>query len=82
MTAQADAGNDEALDWLPERAVQVGRALRPVLQAYGRDDSVAELARQAGGFAADPPLVALSAVAAAYPSTTTRVILTFTATWA
>ena len=66
MTAQADAGNDESLDWLPERAVQVGRALRPVLQAYGRDDSVAKLARQAGGFAAEPPLVALSAVAAAY----------------
>jgi ABC-type bacteriocin/lantibiotic exporter with double-glycine peptidase domain len=66
MTAQADAGSDESLDWLPKPAVQVGRALRPVLQAYGRDDSVAELARQAGGFAADPPLVAVSAVAAAY----------------
>src|SRR5690349_20866371 len=66
MTAQADAGSDPSLDWLPEPAVQVGRALRPVLQAYGRDDPVAELARQAGGFATEPPTVAVAAVGAAY----------------
>lgn len=66
MTAQADAESAESLEWLPESAVQVGRALRPVLQAYGRDDSIAELARQAGGFATEPPLVAVSAVARSY----------------
>ena len=66
MTAQADAESAESLEWLPESAVQVGRALRPVLRAYGRDDSVAELARQAGGFASEPPLVAVSAVARSY----------------
>ena len=66
MTAQADAGSTESLEWLPEPAVQVGRALRPVLQAYGRDDSVTELARQAGGFATESPLVAVSVVARAY----------------
>ena len=50
------------------RAVRVGRALQPVLTAFGRDDSLAELARQAAGFAADPPVVAITAVAAAYGS--------------
>ena len=72
MTAGADAGTgtaaaegEEPLDWLPEPAVLAGRALQPVLNAFGRDDSLSELSRQAAGFAADPPVVAITAVAAA-----------------
>jgi len=75
MTAPADPGTEESLDWLPDVAVRAGRALQPVLTAFGRDDSLAELARQAAGFAADPPVVAITAVAAAYgltPSVTSR----------
>ena len=65
-TGTAAAGGEEPLDWLPEPAVRAGRALQPVLNAFGRDDSLSELARQAAGFAADPPVVAITAVAAAY----------------
>ena len=66
MTAPADPGTQESLDWLPDVAVRAGRALQPVLTAFGRDDPLDELARQAAGFAADPPVVAITAVAAAY----------------
>ena len=52
-----DAGDPATLDWLPERAIGIGRALVPVLAAFGRDEATAELARLAGGFAADPPIV-------------------------
>ena len=65
-TGTSAAGSDESLDWLPEPAVRAGRALQPVLSAFGRDDSLSELARQAAGFAADPPVIAITAVAAAY----------------
>jgi ATP-binding cassette subfamily C protein len=66
MTAQADNGSADGLDWLPEPAVRAGLALQPVLQAFGRNEPLAELARHAAGFVADPPVVAISAVAAAY----------------
>ena len=66
MTAQTDAASEESLGWLPEPAVLAGQALQPVLAAFGRDDPVAEVARQAAGFASDPPVVAISAVAEAY----------------
>ena len=56
-----DAGDPATLDWLPERAIGIGRALGPVLAAFGRDEPTAELARLAGGFAADPPIVGVQA---------------------
>ena len=61
-----DAGDPATLDWLPERAIGIGRALVPVLAAFGRDEATAELARLAGGFAADPPIVGVQAVAASF----------------
>ena len=61
-----DAGTPATLDWLPDRAVGIGRALVPVLAAFGRDEPAAELARLAGGFADDPPIVGVRAVAASF----------------
>src|SRR4051794_13112128 len=61
-----DAGDPATLDWLPDRAVGIGRALVPVLAAFGRDEPAVELARLAGGFAADPPIVGIRAVAGSF----------------
>lgn len=63
--------SEETLGWLPERAVTIGKALAPVLAAFDRDEPLSELARQAGGFAEDPPIIGIRAVAAAYGLTTT-----------
>jgi ABC-type bacteriocin/lantibiotic exporter with double-glycine peptidase domain len=73
MTKQTDTGGEVDLTWLPEQSAHIGRALVAVLAAFDRPEPVEELARQAGGFAADPPDVGVRAVAAAYGlRTTTR----------
>ena len=56
---------DAALDRLPDAAVRIGRALLPVFEAFDRAEP-SELARRAGGFAEDPPVVGVRAVAGAY----------------
>ena len=66
MTGSVADPADPLLDPLPAAAVEVGRALRPVLETFGRAESLAELARQAGGFADDPPVVGVRAVAGSY----------------
>lgn len=65
-TPRPSEAGDASLDWLPERAVEVARAVQPVLAALHRDVPLDELAQKAGGFTCEPAIVGVRAVAAAY----------------